>query len=96
MDRQRLSLLYDAWNEFNAKRYDRATKILDQRAALVRPVPLDWMLRAQIAEAQGGLTQALEDLRRIPDSDSIAVAGVAQGRPDRKGTPKCAERRSCF
>ena len=73
MDRQRLSLLYDAWNEFNAKRYDRATKILDQRAALVRPVPLDWMLRAQIAEAQGGLTQALEDLRRIPDSDSIAA-----------------------
>jgi tetratricopeptide (TPR) repeat protein len=72
-DRQRLSLLYDAWNEFNAKRYDRAAAILDRRTALVEPIPLDWMLRAQIAESQGALEQALDCLKRIPDSDSIGA-----------------------
>jgi tetratricopeptide (TPR) repeat protein len=71
--RQRLDLLLDAWNEFNAKRYDRAIAILDRRAAVVEPVPLDWMLRAQIAESQGGLKEALEYLKRIPDSDSIGA-----------------------
>jgi tetratricopeptide (TPR) repeat protein len=72
-DRRRLSLLYDAWNEFNAKRYDRATAVLDRRTALVEPIPLDWMLRAQIAESQGALEQALDYLKRIPDSDSIGA-----------------------
>jgi tetratricopeptide (TPR) repeat protein len=73
VDRRRLSLLYDAWNEFNARRFDRATAILDRRTAMVEPIALDWMLRAQIAEAQGALEQALEYLKRIPDSDSIGA-----------------------
>jgi len=72
-NRQHLDLLYDAWNEFNANRYDRATTILDRRTALVEPVALDWILRAQIAESQGGLEQALEYLKRIPDSDPIGA-----------------------
>jgi tetratricopeptide (TPR) repeat protein len=72
-DRHRLDLLFDAWNEFNAKRYDRATAILDHRTALVEPIALDWMLRAQIAESQGGLDQALEYLKHINDSDSIGA-----------------------
>jgi tetratricopeptide (TPR) repeat protein len=72
-DRLRLSLLYDAWNEFNAKHYDRAAAILDHRSTLVEPLPLDWMLRAQIAESQGSIDQALAYLERIPDSDPIAA-----------------------
>ena len=72
-DRGRLSLLYDALNEFNAKRYDGAMAILDRRTALVEPIALDWMLRAQIAEAQGALERALEYLKCIPDSDSIGA-----------------------
>jgi tetratricopeptide (TPR) repeat protein len=72
-DRGRLNLIYDAWNEFNARRFDRATAILDRRTAMVEPIALDWMLRAQIAEAQGALEQALEHLKRIPDSDLIGA-----------------------
>jgi predicted Zn-dependent protease len=70
-DPTRLGLLYAAWNEFAAKRYDRATSILDRRAAEVTPTPLDWMLRARIAESQGRLSEALGHLRHIPDSDPI-------------------------
>ena len=66
---QRLELLYEAWNEFNAKSYDRATAILDRRAAQVEPTPLDWMLRARIAESRGRLVEALDHLKHIPDSD---------------------------
>jgi tetratricopeptide (TPR) repeat protein len=69
---QRLDLLQDAWIEFNAKSYDRATAILDRRAAQVEPTPLDWMLRARIAESQGRLLEALDHLKKIPDSDPIS------------------------
>ena len=64
MDRQRLSLLYDAWNEFNTKQFDRATAILDRRAAMVAPIALDWMLRranrriARYARTSPGVSQA--------------------------------------
>jgi tetratricopeptide (TPR) repeat protein len=70
---QRLDLLYAAWNEFNAKSYDRATAILDRRAAEHEPTPLDWMLRARIAESQGRLVEAAGHLKRIPDSDPISA-----------------------
>ena len=66
---QRLDLLYAAWNEFNTKNYDRATALLDRRAADHEPTPLDWMLRARIAESQGRLVEALGHLKHIPDSD---------------------------
>jgi predicted Zn-dependent protease len=69
----RLDLLYAAWNEFNAKRYDQATAMLDRRAAEVAPTPLDWMLRARIAESRGELTEALAHLKKIPDSDPIGA-----------------------
>jgi tetratricopeptide (TPR) repeat protein len=68
-DDAQLGLLLAAVTEFNAKEYDRATGILDERAAKTAPTPLDWMLRARIAEAQGKLDLALEHLKRIPDSD---------------------------
>jgi predicted Zn-dependent protease len=69
---QRLDLLYAAWNEFNAQRYDQASAILDRRAAAVEPSALDWMLRARIAESQGRLVQALEHLKHIHDSDPVS------------------------
>jgi tetratricopeptide (TPR) repeat protein len=69
---QRLDLLYAAWNEFNAKSYDRATAILDRRAAEHEPTPLDWMLRARIAESQGRLIEALGHLKHIPDEAPIS------------------------
>jgi predicted Zn-dependent protease len=72
-DPARLGLLHGAWQEFNAERYDRATALLDRRAAAVNPTSLDWMLRAQIALAQGKPAAALDDLKRIPDSDSLAA-----------------------
>jgi len=68
-----LELLYAALNEFNAKRYDQATAILDRRAAKVAPTSLDWMLRARIAESQGRPAEALDLLKHIPDSDSISA-----------------------
>ena len=68
---QRLDLLYAALNEFNAKSYDRATALLDRRAAEHEPTPLDWMLRARIDESQGRLVQALGHLKHIPDTDAI-------------------------
>jgi tetratricopeptide (TPR) repeat protein len=71
-DPTRLSLLRSALSAFDAKEYERATALLDRRAADVAPTPLDWMLRARIAEARGLLAEAIEDLRHIPDSDEIA------------------------
>jgi predicted Zn-dependent protease len=69
---QRLDLLYAAWNEFNAKSYDRATAILDRRAAEHEPTPLDWMLRARISESQGRLIEALGHLKHISDEAPIS------------------------
>jgi tetratricopeptide (TPR) repeat protein len=71
-DPMRLELLQSALNEFNAKQYERATALLDRRAAEVAPTPLDWMLRARIAEATGLLAEAVEYLKHIPDSDDIS------------------------
>ncbi len=70
---QHLDLLYTALNEFNATNYEQASAILDRRAAEVAPTSLDWMLRARIAESQNRPEQALDYLKRIPDSDSISA-----------------------
>lgn len=72
-DAARLDLLYSAFNEFNARNFARASAILDERASQVDPTPLDWMLRARIAEAEGRLEAALEHLAHIPDSDEIGA-----------------------
>jgi tetratricopeptide (TPR) repeat protein len=72
-DTARLDLLYAAWSEFNSKRFAEASATLDRRLAEVPPTPLDWMLRARIAEAQGKLSEALDDLAHIPDSDPIGA-----------------------
>jgi predicted Zn-dependent protease len=72
-DPMRLELLHAAWNEFNAQNYDAATATLDRRVAEVEPTPLDWMLRARIARAQGRTAEALEHLKHIPDSDPISA-----------------------
>jgi tetratricopeptide (TPR) repeat protein len=71
-DPMRLALLESALSEFNAKHYDRATALLNLRAAQVAPTALDWMLRARIAEARGLLAEAIDDLQHIPDSDEIS------------------------
>ncbi len=72
-DPSRTDLLQSAWNEFAAQRYDRANSFLDRRAREVTPTPLDWMLRARIAESQGRLVEALGHLKHIADTDSIAA-----------------------
>jgi tetratricopeptide (TPR) repeat protein len=71
-DPMRLGLLHSALNEFNAERYDQASAFLDRRARAVAPTSLDWVLRARIADAQGRLADAREDLKHIPDSDLIS------------------------
>jgi predicted negative regulator of RcsB-dependent stress response len=68
-DEAQLGLLMAAWTEFNAKQFDRATGILNQRAEKVTPTPLDWMLRARIENAQKKFDLALAHLKKIPDSD---------------------------
>ncbi len=72
-DPLRLELLQAALKEFNAQKYDAATAMLDRRAAEVVPTPLDWMLRARIAQAQGRTAEALDHLKHIPDSHSISA-----------------------
>ena len=72
-DEAQLGLLMAAWTEFNAKQFDRATGILNQRAEKVTPTPLDWMLRARIANAQQKFDRALEHLKKIPDSDPTSA-----------------------
>jgi len=72
-DPSRLGLLRTAFDEFSAKRYDRARALLDQRASEVTPTALDWMLRARIAESQGRPAEALAHLKHIPDSDPIGA-----------------------
>jgi tetratricopeptide (TPR) repeat protein len=72
-DPKRLDLLYAAWSEYNARRYDRARAILDRRAKDVSPTALDWMLRARIAESQGQPDEALDHLSKIPDTDAISA-----------------------
>jgi tetratricopeptide (TPR) repeat protein len=69
---KRLDLLQAALGEFQAKRYAQAIAILDRRAAETTPIPLDWMLRARVAEAQSRLEEALNHLGHIPDSDPIS------------------------
>jgi tetratricopeptide (TPR) repeat protein len=71
-DPMRLGLLQLALKEFNAKRYEQAIALLDRRATETEPTPLDWMLRARIAEARGLLADAIKALTHIPDSDEIA------------------------
>jgi tetratricopeptide (TPR) repeat protein len=72
-DPSRTDLLQSAWNEFAAGRFDQAGSFLDQRAREVAPTPLDRMLRARIAESQGRLAEALDHLKQIADTDSIAA-----------------------
>jgi tetratricopeptide (TPR) repeat protein len=72
-DPKRLDLLYAAWSEYNAKRYDRASAILDRRAKETSPTALDWMLRARIAESQGRPEEALDHLRKISDTNPISA-----------------------
>ena len=72
-DPMRLELLCAAWGELDAGRYDRAIALIDRRAAEAAPTPLDWMLRARVAEARGRPEEALGYLKHIPDTDPIAA-----------------------
>src|SRR4051794_2033890 len=72
-DPRRLDLLYAAWNEYNARRYDRASAILDRRATDASPTALDWMLRARIAESQERPAEAVDYLMKIGDHDAISA-----------------------
>ena len=82
-DPMRLQLLYQAWSEFDSKRYDAATATLDRRQSEVASTPLDWMLRARIAESQGRLAEALDKLKRIPDSAVIGARARLKAGSDR-------------
>jgi tetratricopeptide (TPR) repeat protein len=83
-DPSRLALLYAAASAFNAQRYEQARDLLDRRAGEVEPTPLDWMLRARIAEAQGDLPGALSYLEKIPDDAPIAAqASLKRGQIER-------------
>ncbi len=98
-DPTRLALLGSALSEFHAKHYDRATAILNRRAAEVAPTSLDWMLRARIAEAQGLLAEAIDDLKHIPDSDEISSqawlkAGQVEVARNRARAAEAAYRRA--
>jgi tetratricopeptide (TPR) repeat protein len=72
-DPKRFDLLYAAWSEYNAGRYDRASTVLDRRAAEVSPTALDWMLRARISESQGRPADAVDYLKKIGDHDAISA-----------------------
>jgi tetratricopeptide (TPR) repeat protein len=68
-----------------------ADRILDAQAALRRltalrsPTTEDWLLRAQVSNAQGRDDQALEALRMIPDDHALAAqAHHMAGRIERK------------
>jgi tetratricopeptide (TPR) repeat protein len=92
-DPSRLEQLYQAWSEFDSGRYDAATALLDRRQSEVAPTPLDWMLRARIAEAQGRPAEALDWLDKIPDDDAIgARAQLKAGQVERaRGHASAAE-----
>lgn len=72
-DPLRLDLLHSAWIAFDAGRFEEARETLDGRPAGVRPTPLEWMLRARIAEAQGRLAESLDHLKRITDGNPISA-----------------------
>jgi tetratricopeptide (TPR) repeat protein len=96
-DPNRFGLLRTAFDEFAAKRYDRARAILDQRAAEVTPTALDWMLRARIAESQGRPAEALDHLKHIPESDPISAnAWLKTGQLElARGHARAAEAAYC-
>lgn len=67
----KLEALYEAHRLFSAGRLDEALAILDRRAAGLVPTPLDWVLRADIAHAQGRFADAIEALEHVPDDDPV-------------------------
>ena len=73
--------------------------LLDRRSSVVPPTPLDWMLRARIAESQGRPADALKFLKHIPDSDPVGsqawlkagqveLAGIIPGGPRRPSSAR--------
>lgn len=67
-----VGLLSRASQEYTRGRLDQADALLNERARLVTPVNLDWILRARIAEGRDRPEEALGFLKKIPDSDPFA------------------------
>ena len=78
----------DAERDFMAGRYDRVDLALARLRRLREPTPLDWFLHAQLAMARDNNDEALEDLKRVPDTHYMAaqarmLAGQTELRRDR-------------
>jgi predicted Zn-dependent protease len=66
----------EAEADFMARRYDRAEAALGRLARLRKPTGVDRILAAQVAMVRDRNDQALDELGRIPESDTM----VAQAR----------------
>jgi tetratricopeptide (TPR) repeat protein len=75
----------DAEHAFLAGHWDRARDALKTLARMRPKSPLDWMLDAQLATAEGRFDTALAALGRIPDDHAIAgQACLLAGRIERQ------------
>ena len=64
----------EAKTAFEARDFPRADAKLKLLATLRAPTTLDWMLRGQVAIAYNQTTEALEDLKHVPDDHPMAPA----------------------
>jgi tetratricopeptide (TPR) repeat protein len=73
-----------AEESLSANRITAAERALGRLSSLRSPTAADWMLRAQVANAQGRDEQALEAIRKIPDDHPLAAqARYMAGRIER-------------
>jgi tetratricopeptide (TPR) repeat protein len=84
----------DAQASLRAERIGEAQVALDRLERLRPPTPLDRMLRAQVALAEGRLEAALEALASVPDDHPIAAqARLMAGQVElRRNRARVAER----
>jgi tetratricopeptide (TPR) repeat protein len=79
--------------ELQSGRFSRAAAALDRLRSLDRPMPADWMLRAQVDLALGRIPAALSDLQAVSDDDPMAArARLQEGRIElRRDRARAAE-----
>ncbi len=83
----------DAERAFLAGRWDRARDALKTLERIRAKSTLDWLLRAQLATAEGHLEEALDALGHVPDDHPMAAqAHLMAGRIERqRRRPRRAE-----
>ena len=62
----------EAQRALQEQRIDDAARLADRLARLREPKDVDWMLRAQVAAAQGRPDAALTAIRRVPETSPLA------------------------